>query len=287
MKIRPPMLWCSLFILCASVIGMGVGLLLEKDGHPPFKNIWVQWRCDQALQTYLEQKQAHGSTFNQDWLTAQFYLRYDPDKTPGPYVFINLVGSNDPIVASHVRFINATGIFGPAPSISACTNSAKAADYYAKSPNSAYAHNLLALIHFQQGHTSQAIQDIRLAAKLVHTDFPATDLYSNHYQGLRALAWLVVNATNDKERYWTSQQFVDTVNFDEIKPYNTTLVDRMPLLTLYLDSLADVTRIRLHGVNGISKNRSLADHYLQRYWQICQSKALTASCDADLLKQYR
>lgn len=287
MKIRLSLLWHNLFILCVIVIGLYVGLLRRDDGHSLFKKAWVQWRCHQALQTHLEQQRAHGSTFSNDWLSAQFYLDYDPDQTPGPYVFINLVGSNDPVVASHVRFINAAGIFGPAPATSACTNLTRAADYYSKSPNSAYAHNMLALIHFQQNDPQQAIQHISLAAHLVHSDFPATDLYSNRYQGLRALAWLVINATNDQEHYWTSQQLIDTVRFDDIKPYGVTLVDRTPLLSLYLDSLADVARIRLYGANGIAKNTSLAQDYLRRYWQICHSKELSVACDADLLKHYK
>lgn len=288
MKIRLPLLWGSLFVLCVIVIVLYVGLWRGGDrDDPPFKRAWVQWRCHQTLQIYLEQERAHGSSFSNDWLSAQFYLDYDPDKTPGPYVFINLIGSNDPVVASHVRFINAAGIFGPAPAISACTDLTKAADYYSKFPNSAYAHNMLALIYFQQDHTSQAIQHIRLAAQLAHSDFPATGLYGNRYQGLRALAWLVVNATNDREHYLASQRFIDTVSFDDIKPYGAAIVDRNTLLSLYLDNLADVARIRLYGANSIAKNPSLAQYYLQRYWKICQSKGLSDSCDADLLKHYK
>lgn len=287
MKIRSRVtLWLILVISSASIVSW-IGFSAEKGWRQTVNNAVTQYNCHRYLQTYVEQKRHQGSILSVEWLTAQFFFDYDVDKTPGPYVFINLVGSNDAIVASHVRFINAAGIFGPAPAISACTDLTRAVDCYSKSPNSAYANNMLALIHFQQHDPQQAIQHIRLAAQLVNSHFPAADLYSNRYQGLRALAWLVVNATNDQERYWASQQLVNSVSIDDVKPYSATLVDRIPLLSLYLDSLADVTRIQWYGANGIPKNRSLAQPYLQRYWRICHSKELSVACDADVLKHYK
>lgn len=270
--------------VAVTVIVLWIWCVSEKNGCRLFKTVLVKWRCDRALQAYIQQEQIDGSILSNDWLTAQFYFSYDPSKTPGPYVFINLVGSNDPVVAKHVQMINAAGIFGPALPTSACTNSFMAESYYDAWRKSAYANNILAMIHFQQGDAKLAMQDIRQAALLVNSDFPASGLYSNRYQGLCALAWLVINATNDQQHYVASQQFIDLVDLKDVEPYGAVIVDRISLLSLYLDSLADVSRIRLYGANGITQNYHLAHHYLSRYQQACHSQNLSAMCDKDLLK---
>lgn len=283
MKIRK--LFLAVLILGAMVTILLVWISPDKSLSRQLTAVLVEYRCNQALQTYLQSQRDHGSSLNNDLLTAQFYFAYDPEKTPGPYVFINLVGSTNTTVG-HSQVVNAAGIFGPAPQVSACTNIAKAEEYYGKWPNSAYANNMLALIHFQQGDEQQAIQDLYRAARQVNSEFPVQGFYSNRYQGLRALAWLVINAKNDREHYFASKQLIDLVSISDVEPYGSAIVDRIPLLTLYLNSLADVARIHFYGANGIVKSHRLAYLYLKRYQQACRSQSPLVECDLDLLKHY-
>lgn len=239
--------------------------------------------CQQALQTYV---QLH-APWSDALTTAQFYLDYDPTQLPGPYVFINLVGSDTEYHDHRYRIVAATNIFGPALSMTPCSNLDKAQAAYETLPNSAYARNMLALIYFTKQQPQRAIEALRQASSLTRQAYPLKHEYSNAYQGLRAFAWLIVNAPNDHAHYVASKRLVDGVDDALVKLYGNTIIDRIPIWNLYLDSLAEVTRMNHYGINGVAKNPKLAQRYLKRYAQACQQQNLSSSCDAELLAQYK